>query len=133
MKAFIFFTASYINSVRFKWWFHVAPMYLVNNQGEIKNMVMDYRYTDRPLTIKEWTDKFVYTKRPCKITTRFSEYDVNPQTENCYLIFENMHYKIPAEINEKEMSGKMKTKTTNNELKASYRYAFQPKKHSDLE
>ena len=127
MKAFIFFTASYINSVRFKWWFHVAPMYKVNDQGNLKDLVMDFRYTDRPLTVKEWSDQFVFTKRPCKVTTKFSEYDVNPQTENCYLIFESMHYKIPAEIHEKELSGKQKTKTSDYELKASYKYAFQPK------
>jgi hypothetical protein len=127
MKAFIFFTASYINSVRFKWWFHVAPLYRVNDQGNIKDLVMDFRYTDRPLTVKEWSDQFVFTKRSCKVTTKFSEYDVNPQTENCYLIFESMHYKIPAEIHEKELSGKHKTRTSDYELKTSYRYAFQPK------
>jgi len=127
MKAFIFFTASYINSVRFKWWFHVAPMYKVNDEDNIKDMVMDFRYSDRPLTVKEWSDQFVHTKRPCKVTTKFSEYDVNPQTENCYLIFESMHYKIPGEIHEKELSGRFKTKTTEYELKASYRYAFDPK------
>jgi len=105
MKAFVFFTASYINSVRFKWWFHVAPMYRVKVGDEIQDLVMDFRYTDRPMTVKEWTDHFVYTKRACKVTTKFSEYDVNPQTENCYLIFESMHYKIPGEIHEQEVSG----------------------------
>jgi len=102
-------------------------MYKVNDQGNLKDLVMDFRYTDRPLTVKEWSDQFVFTKRPCKVTTKFSEYDVNPQTENCYLIFESMHYKIPAEIHEKELSGKQKTKTSDYELKASYKYAFQPK------
>jgi hypothetical protein len=90
-KVFVLFTASYINSVRFKWWFHVAPLYTVNNGGQITELVMDFRYTDRPMTVKEWTDEFVYTKRECKVTTKFSEYDVNPQTENCYLMFESMH------------------------------------------
>jgi hypothetical protein len=125
MKAFVFFTASYINSVRFKWWFHVAPMYRVKVGDEIKELVMDFRYTDRPMTVKEWTDHFVYTKRPCKVTTKFSEYDVNPQTENCYLIFESMHYKIPGEIHDQELSGRYKTETTENEVKASRRLAFQ--------
>lgn len=35
-KIFILLTASYIDSVRFKWWFHVAPMYTVNDNGTIK-------------------------------------------------------------------------------------------------
>lgn len=124
-KAFVFFTASYINSVRFKWWFHVAPMYTVNDRGTMKELVMDYRYTDRPMTVKEWTDQFVYTKRSCKVTTKFSEYDVNPQTENCYLIFESMHYKIPGEIHEQETSGRYKTTTSESEIRAARGYAFQ--------
>lgn len=124
MKAFVFFTASYINSVRFKWWFHVAPMYKVRDEGIIKDIVMDFRYTTGPMTVKEWTDQFVYTKRPCKVTNLFSEYDVNPQTENCYLMFESMHYKIPMELHERDTLNKMRTKTSDTEIKASYQLAF---------
>ena len=123
-KAFLFFTASYINSVRLKWWYHVAPVYNVNDNGSIKELVMDYRYTDRPMTVKEWTDQFVFTKRPCKVTDKFSQYDMNPQTENCYLIFESMHYKIPGQIHEKETHSRYKTNTTESELQASFGYAF---------
>lgn len=123
-KAFVFFTASYINSVRFKWWFHVAPLYKVNDRGVVKELVMDYRYTDRPMTIQEWTDQFVFTKRPCKVTTKFSEYDVNPQTESCYFINESMHYKIPGEIYEQETSNRYKTITTESELRAAFNYGF---------
>ncbi len=124
-KAFVFLTASYINSVRFKWWFHVAPLYTVNDNGTIKELVMDFRYSPGPQTVKEWTDQFVYTKRPCKVTTKFSEYDVNPQTESCYLIYESMHYKIPGEIHEQELSGRYKTSTSESEIKAAFRYGFQ--------
>jgi hypothetical protein len=124
-KVFVFFTASYINSVHFKWWFHVAPLYTVNDGGTIKELVMDYRYTNRPMAVKEWTDHFVYTKRDCKVTTKFSEYDVNPQTENCYLIYESMHYKLPGEIQDQELSGRYKTETSESEIRASLSYAFQ--------
>lgn len=125
MKAFVFFTASYINSVRFKWWFHVAPMYKVNDGGTIKDIVMDYRYTDGPKTVKEWTDHFVYTKRPCKVTTKFSEYDVNPQTENCYLMFESMHYRLPGDLSDQETQGTYQTETTEFEYNFSKKAAFQ--------
>lgn len=124
MKAFVFFTASYINSVRFKWWFHVAPMYKVQDGGSIKDIVMDFRYTERPLTVKEWTDRFVYTKRECKVTTRFSEYDVNPQTENCYLMFDSMHYRLPGELADQE-KGRYKSVTTESELRNSFKWAFE--------
>jgi hypothetical protein len=124
-KVFVFFTASYINSVRFKWWFHVAPLYNVNDQGLIKEMVMDYRYTDRPMSVKEWTDTFVYTGRPCKVTGKFSEYDINPQTEDCYLMYESMHYKIPAELSDQEILGKYKTSTSEFEIRQAKNQGFQ--------
>lgn len=124
-KVFVFFTASYINSVRFKWWFHVAPLYRVNDQGTIRELAMDYRYSDRPQTVKEWTNLFVYTKRDCKVTTRFSDYELNPQAEDCFLIFESMHYKLPSEIYDQELSGKYKTSTTEIELQMSLRHAFE--------
>lgn len=123
MKVFVFFTASYINSVRFKWWFHVAPMYKVNDNGTVKDMMMDYLFTDRPVTVKEWTDRFVYTKRDCKVTDKFSEYDVNPQTENCYLIYESMHYRLPLELAQRE-KGIFKTSTSEAELKQAFKLGF---------
>ena len=125
LKAFVFFTASYINSVGFKWWFHVAPMYRTNIQGQFIDLVMDYRYSDRPLTVKEWTDLFVYTKRSCKVTTKFSEYDVNPQTENCYLMFESMHYQLPGEIFDQERYSRYKNQTSDFEIRASKKRAFE--------
>lgn len=125
LKAFVFFSTNYINSVRFKWWFHVAPMYKVNNKGTIQDLVMDYRYMDRPVTLREWTDQYVYTKAPCKLTKKFSDYEVTPQTESCMVIVESMHYRIPAEIHDQELRGRFKTTTTETELKEAYRYAFQ--------
>lgn len=125
-KLFVFFTASYINSNRFKWWFHVAPLYTVNDRGALKDLVMDFRYTDRPMTVKEFTDQFVYTKRECKVTTKFSDYDNNPQSEDCYVIVESMHYKTPDQIAAQETDNKFKTVTSEAEVKASFRYAFHP-------
>ncbi|WPU66407.1 protein-glutamine glutaminase family protein [Peredibacter starrii] len=122
-KVFVFFTASYIDSIRFKWWFHVAPMYSVQTPEGVKDMVMDFRYTDRPMTIKEWTDQYVYTKRPCKPTLRFSEYDVNPQTENCYLMIDSMHYKVPGDLAAQEQ-GRYKATTPDSEYRAALRFGF---------
>ncbi|WP_408095447.1 protein-glutamine glutaminase family protein [Peredibacter sp. HCB2-198] len=122
-KVFVFFTASYIDSIRFKWWFHVAPAYSVQTPSGVQDMVMDFRYTDRPMTVKEFTDQFVYTKRPCKPTLRFSEYDVNPQTENCYLMIDSMHYKMPGELAAQEQ-GRYKSTTPDSEIRAALRNGF---------
>lgn len=123
-KAFVFFTPSYIESIRFKWWFHVAPMYSVQTPTGVQEMVMDFRYTDRPMTVKEWTDQYVYTKRPCKPTLRFSEYDVNPQDESCYLMIDSMHYKIPGDLAAQEQ-GRYKSSTSESEVREALRNGFQ--------
>ncbi len=125
-KVFALFTASYINRVRFKWWFHVAPLFTVNNGGNIEKQVMDFRYSPAPESIREWTNKLVFSKRACKPTEKFSEYDVNPQTEDCYLMVVPMHYRLPAEIFDREpqRQNRYKVGTSEAELAASKRYAF---------
>jgi hypothetical protein len=123
-KAFVFFTAAYINRNRFKWWFHVAPMVSVKKKGKIEKLVMDYRYNHRPVTVKEWTDTFVFSKRECKETKKFSEYDVNPQTEDCYVIFTPMHYWVPRDIHNQELINHYKNDFIESEVRAAYREAF---------
>lgn len=119
-KAFIFLTASYINRVRFKWWFHVAPMFDVGGT----KMIADVMYKDRPVTLKEWTDMMVISKRDCKMTTKFSEYDVNPQTEDCYMIFESMYYRLPGEIHDQELRGTYRSEWNESEVNGARSRAF---------
>lgn len=124
MKTFVFFTASYIERNGFNWWFHVAPMVYVQENNRPVEYVLDYRYAHSPLRIKEWTDMFVFNKRPCKITTKFSEYDVNPQTEECYLINTTMYYWQPQDIHNQELQNRYKSSFENFDVKASYQEAF---------
>lgn len=119
-KAFIFFTASYINRVRFKWWFHVAPMFDVDGQ----KMIADVMYKDRPVTLKEWSDMLVFSRRDCKVTTMFSEYDVNPQTEDCYMMFESMYYRLPGDLQEQELRGTYRTEWNESEVNSARQRAF---------
>jgi hypothetical protein len=123
-KAFIFFTASYINRVRFKWWFHVAPMFDVETSGGIQKMVTDVMYLDRPVTLKEWTNLMVFSGRDCKMTTNFSEYDVNPQTEDCYMIHESMFYRLPGDIHAQELSGTYRSEWNESEVNGARVRAF---------
>jgi hypothetical protein len=124
MKVFALFTASYIDRVRFKWWYHVAPMLTVNEGGRIERRVMDYMFTHQAVTVKEWTDQFVFSKRPCLPTTRFSEYDVNPQTEDCYLMDGPMYDWNPTDLSNRELQGKYKTDFSQGEIRAAYSEAF---------
>lgn len=120
-KAFILFTASYINRVRFKWWFHVAPMFTLDNGGK---MVNDKMYKDSPVTVKEWTNMMVFSGRDCKMTMKFSEYDVNPQTEDCYMIFESMYYRLPGDVHDQELRGTYRTEWNDFEVNSARSRAF---------
>lgn len=122
--AYVFFTASYINRHRFKWWFHVAPLLTVKERDEVKKIVIDHVFIDRPVTIKEWTDVLVFSKRECRQTDKFSEYDVNPQTEDCYLMTSPMYYRIPAHLSDQEKKNLVRTEFNASEVRMSYKLGF---------
>ena len=121
---YAFFTASYINRHRFKWWFHVAPLLTVKKGDRVEKYVIDHQFFDRPVTIKEWTDLMVFSKRECKRTDKFSEYDVNPQTEDCYLMTDSMYYRIPAYLSDKEKKNLHKNEFNAGEVRMSYGLGF---------
>lgn len=124
MKVFVLFTASYINRVRFKWWFHVAPMLTVQEGPNIEKRVMDFMFAHRPLTVQEWTNQFVFSQRACRPTTKFSEYDVNPQTEDCYLMESAMYDWSPKDLSMQERHSRYKTEFSQSEIRAAYSEAF---------
>jgi hypothetical protein len=129
-KVFAFFTASYINRNKFKWWFHVAPLVSANVDGTVQKYVLDYRYKDRPATIKEWTDMMVYSHRECKMTTKFSEYDVNPQTEDCYMMIDSMYNRLPADLRAHENVPPLyRDRWFDQEVNASRSMAFEKKEN----
>jgi len=126
-KVFAFFTASYINRNRFKWWFHVAPLVSANTTGGVQKFVMDALFADRPTTIKEWTDMMVFSHRECKMTTKFSEYDVNPQTEDCYMMIEPMFYRLPGDMSRRETAGANRDRWNDFEVNTSRSMGFEKK------
>ena len=123
-KVYVLFTASYINKYRFKWWFHVAPLFSIQSGEKIEKWVFDYMFNPRPVSIKEWTDGFVFTRRPCRYTEKFSEYDVNPQTEDCYLMIDSMFTWNPIDMKNKELYGRYKTQFSMGEINFAYKQAF---------
>lgn len=95
-KAFLMLTDTYIKRTRFKWWFHVAPMYTTASG---KKMVMDYQFLDRPVTFTEWKNLLVFSKRECVTDFKFNDYDAGAdQTQDCYTKSEAMYYYIPQDI-----------------------------------
>ena len=95
-KAFLMLTDTYIKRTRFKWWFHVAPMYTTTSG---KKIVMDYQFLDRPVSFTEWKNLLVFSKRECVTDFKFNDYDAGAdQTQDCYIKQEPMYYYIPQDI-----------------------------------
>jgi hypothetical protein len=120
-KAFLFLTDAYIKRNRYKWWFHVAPMYTTTSGQKI---VMDYQFLDRPVTHTEWKNYLVFSKRDCVTDFRFLDYDAGAdQTQDCYTKSEPMYYYVPGDIGAFE-NGRSKTSWNTSEVNASRSRAF---------
>jgi hypothetical protein len=120
-KSFIFFTNSYLRKYRFNWWFHVAP--LVKTQDG-KSYVLDYRFTFAPYTPKQWSDLFVYSKRECPVVAKYSEYNQNQETEDCYFLNSSMYYWQPQDLEGFENNGQAKQEFLKFDIDWAYDEAF---------
>lgn len=120
-KAFLMLTDTYIKRHRYKWWFHVAPMFTTTSG---KKMVMDFQFLNRPVTFTEWKNSLVFTKRECVTDFSFLAYDAGAdQTQDCYTKFEPMYYFIPGDIGNRER-GRGKTGWNSYEVNSSRSRAF---------
>lgn len=120
-KAFLLLTDTYIRRTRYKWWFHVAPMY---TEASGQKMVLDKQFLDRPVTFNEWKNLLVFSKRDCVTDFRFLDYDAGAdQTQDCYTKAEPMFYFIPGDIGARE-NGRPRTGWSSSEVNASRSRAF---------
>ncbi len=120
-KYFLFFTSRYIRAYRYHWWFHVTPAVSVNGLGD---RILDRRYTTDIKMIKDWTDKFIYSKRSCPIVFKYNDYRYNQQLEHCYLIPVSMYFWQPRDIERRDRLGVEKTSFIRSELNYAYWEAF---------
>ena len=108
-KVFLFFTSSYIRNHRYHWWFHVTPMAFVGGRKISNWRMLDRRYTHGPLSPKTWTDIFIFTKRACKVVTKYSSYENNQRSQDCYLIEASMYYLVPSDLKRLETDSLART------------------------
>lgn len=120
-KYFLFFTSRYIRAYRYHWWFHVTPAVSVNGLGD---RILDRRYTTEIKLIKDWTDKFIYSKRNCPIVFKYNDYRYNQQLEHCYLIPVSMYFWQPRDIESRDRLGTEKTSFIRSEVNYAYWEAF---------
>lgn len=101
-KMFIFYTQRYIQLEEFEWWFHVAPMVVV--QGE--DYVLDGTFMQKPITAKAWKDYFIKSdKVNCPTIENYQEFKNNQWTKLCYLMKVPMYHLSPLDIEFRDTKG----------------------------
>jgi hypothetical protein len=117
-KIYLFYTRRYQDLEDFEWWFHVAPMVTV--QGE--KYVMDGAFMKQPVTLKEWTTKFIKTdKITCPFITHYQEYDQHQWNRLCYLMKTPMYYFRPLDMEARDLKGAKKNHWVLEELQDARR------------
>jgi hypothetical protein len=123
-KIFLFFTDRYIQRFGYKWWFHVSPFVTVKSGSSYIERVLDYEYTRGPRSIKDWSDVFIKSKRDCPTVVKYSDYSLNQQSEDCYLIKTSMYYWQPQDIESFEKNGFQKKSFIQEEIDHAYWQGF---------
>lgn len=124
MKVFMFYTTKYIREFNFPWWFHVAPLTLVNEDGNVSEKILDPYFAKTPLSLNEWTKLFIQNRAQCPVITHYSDFANNQNSEYCYLYKSSMYYVQPIDLDILEKYGKAKTQWSHYEIKRAYRNSY---------
>lgn len=124
MKAFLFFSDSYIVKYKYKWWFHVAPYVHLSMDNEITERVLDPRFSSHPLKFKIWSDLFVLTRKECQVIRAYQEYVNGSQDEDCYLLKQNMFYWQPRDLEEWDKTHETRYEFVKWEVQHAYKAGF---------
>lgn len=120
-KVFMFFTNTYIRRYNYHWWFHVSPYTLVKKDDQVVERVMDRRFTSKILTMKDWSDIFIRSRKSCPVTT-YRHYRQNKNgPEHCFHVKSAMYYRLPLHVRGLEDEGRVKTEFRRGEVNFSYR------------
>lgn len=123
-KTWLFFTRKYIRKYKFEWWFHVSPSVQVNDNGVVKEKIMDVKYGRGPIDPKRWTDIFMQNDATCPLVKTYSDYANYPETGWCFTMRTSMFYYQPFDVEMKETWGTIKGNWYDSEVKAAYLEAF---------
>lgn len=124
-KVFLFFSRKFIREHDFGWWFHVAPMLVVDGWFGDSEKVIDPRYITNPRDIDWWIGKFISGNASCPTITKYSEYADYPYSEDCYILKAPMYIYQPLDLEMQEVWGLQKNEFQLQDLKWAYKEAFQ--------
>jgi hypothetical protein len=123
-KMFIFFTRKFIREHKFEWWFHIAPYVHVVVNNNIRERVMDMKYTNGPSSVGNWVRRFVKDGPKCTTVKKYSDYANFPENGNCYLMRSSMYSYWPLDLENEELHGTVKTTWVPEEVNIAYEEAF---------
>lgn len=123
-KLFLFFTLKFIREHDYGWWFHVAPLLIVDQWLGKSEKVIDPKYINSPRSIDWWLGKFL-SNGNCQFITKYSDYADFPYLENCYLLKAPMYTYQPVDLEIEEVWGVKKTDFVTEDLQWAYKEAFQ--------
>jgi hypothetical protein len=118
-KIFVFYTHAYQDfyvqkhGKRFKWWFHVSPFVLVKTAtDQVEERTLDASFSDRPLSIQDWTDIFVESGKKCVENVPFADFEGDVTSEgrshdasaHCYVIRAPMVDMFPLNVDARQKS-----------------------------
>lgn len=101
-KIFIFYTKRFQALEDFQWWFHVAPMVEADGQ----EFVLDPTFMDRPVSVQEWVDYFMRSKKiTCPVVDKYQDYENHQWKRLCYLMKVPMYHFRPLDIELRDKKG----------------------------
>lgn len=123
-KVWLFFTRRFIRKYKFDWWFHVAPMVHVVDNGEVRERVMDIKYARGPIKLKQWTDIFMRDSANCPVVEKYSDQANFPESGSCFVMKSSMYYYQPVDLEQLEATNEAKTRWLAPEVRNAYKEAF---------
>jgi hypothetical protein len=123
-KVWLFFTQKFIRKYKFEWWFHVAPMAHVVINNEVKQRVMDIKYSNGPLPLNDWTRIFLRNNADCPVVDKYSDYANYSESGSCFVMKSSMYQYQPIDLENEELTGISKKRWIETEVKESYLNAF---------
>lgn len=129
MKVFIFWSKSFRDSHRFKWWFHVAPFVYVNRVGSWpKELVMDRAFMDGPLETNVWATSIMSTTLNsdemktlrCSVISSYQDFaNSGASSEPCFFRKVPMYYMQPENVENRDLKNEIQLDFRSIDLKIS--------------
>lgn len=124
-KIWIFFTRKYIRRYNFEWWFHVSPMVHMIVDGQIKERVLDRKYSSGPLSPLKWSNIFMRDDYKCPTVKTYSDHANYPEAGSCFFMKSSMYYYQPVDLEFLEKYGTVQEKWNETNVRAAYGEAFE--------